>query len=328
MKMSMIALAIVGLSTTMLADLNQTSQKDIAVVSTEQLNSDGESSFDTKKGELFSLVQPADEKVSVGEPIRVALKLKEKAYIYLIAVSNESNKAYMILPNRFESFNIYSGKKLYVMPERSADYRFVSDAPGTETLYIIASTYKQDFAQLMTQFGKSEVGGFKTTSSKAAESFMKEILVVPATTHNAKVEVRKLQINVGGQNQIAIAPESNARVFLSSGKTSYHSGDTVTIKYQSDEEGYVYLMVVNPDDSISLLDSREVEQDRNYTLRQRATGEGKHLLLAYFSKYKVKDPSKTLSAKGLQNKPKNTKSLEALSPDYYQATNQHMIIIE
>ena len=328
-KISIVALAIMSLTTTMHADLGQAGKKDISVVPATQVNSGGESSFGTQRGKLFNFAQPAAKTVNVGEPITVALKLKERAYIYLIAVSNKSNKAYMILPNRFEGYNNYKAHTHYVIPERSADYRFVSDAPGTETLYVIASTYKQSFDQLLNQFGKKEVGGFRISSAKSAQKFMKDILVVPARTNKAKVEVRKLNINVAGHGNAMVTPESDTRVFLSSGKTHYKLGDIVTIKYEADDEGYVYLMVVNPDGSANLMNSRYVEKNKNYTLEQRAAGNrGEHLLLAYFSAIKLDDPAKTLNTKNVNKKTTGSKDLVAVSSSEHNAKNQHIIIIE
>ena len=198
-KLWIAALVALSLISTVEADFldlhtsNKKSEvKDIEIVSTNS----GEMCYGTTRGSIFSFAKPAKRNVRVGQNIQVSLKLKRKAYVYLIAVSNKNNKAYMILPNRFEGYNRYRANRHYVVPERSAKYRFISDAPGTETLYVVASTYKQNFEQLLNQFGKKEVGGFRISSAKSAQSYMKDILVIPARTHSAKVEVRKLHINV------------------------------------------------------------------------------------------------------------------------------------
>ena len=192
-KLWIAALVALSLTGTIVAETKST-EKDIQVVPAPQ--AEGEMYFDTTRGSIFSFAKAAKKDVRVGQPIQLALKLKQKAYIYFIAVSNRSNKAYMILPNKYEGYNLYRSNTHYVVPERSAKYRFVSDAPGTETVYIVASTYKQNFDQLLNQFGKKEVGGFRISSAKSAMTYMKDILVVPARTHQAQVEVRKLHINV------------------------------------------------------------------------------------------------------------------------------------
>lgn len=205
---AIVALSLTGTAEAGLFDFlsggnKESSSKDIHVVPAQQVQQapsvveeNGEMCYGTVRGGLFSFAKPAKRSVAVGEPLQLSLKLKKKAYIYLIAVSNRSNRAYMILPNRFEGYNLYRANRHYVIPERSADYRFVSDAPGTETVYIVASTYKQSFNQLLNKFGKKELGGFRVSSAKAAQSYMKDILVVPARTHRANVEVRKIHINV------------------------------------------------------------------------------------------------------------------------------------
>lgn len=318
-KRSVITFVMLSLATALQAE---TSQKDIAIVTAAQAGTSqvGQSNaeetyFGTQRGQLFSFIEPAVDTVGVGEPITVALKLKEKAYVYLIAVSNKSNQAYMILPNRFEGNNLYGAQRHYVIPQRSAEYQFVSDAVGVETLYVVASTHKQSFDQLLEKFGTKELGGFRVSTAKSAQSFMKDILVVPATSNKAKVEVRKLHINVDGEHHSAL---SDVRVFLSSGKTIYQQNDIVSIKYQTDKQGYVYLVVINPDKSVSLIHSSRVEKNKSYTLEQEAVGSGKHLLLAYFSREKLTTPAKTL----------DTKELGKRNATELHANNQHMIIIK
>lgn len=196
-KRWMVAIVALSLSGTAEAGLfdflggsSKSKAKDI------QVQHNDEMSFNTIRGEVFSFVKPAKKSVRVGQHIQISLKLKKKAYIYLIAISSRSDEAYMILPNRFEGYNTYRSNRHYVVPERSADYRFVSDAPGVELIYVVASTYKQNFNELLNSFGQKELGGFRVNSAKAARSYVKDILVVPARTHKASVEVRKLEIDV------------------------------------------------------------------------------------------------------------------------------------
>jgi len=181
---------LLGLSTTINAGL--TDVKDIRVVSSE---SNTDMYYEGTRGSLFSFVRPTKSDVEVGEYIRVSLKLKRKAYLYLIAVSNRSNKAYLILPNEKEGYNKYRAGVHYVMPRTKGEFHYVSDSPGQETIYVIASTYKQNFEQLLNRFGDKE-GQYRTSTAKSAHSFMKDILVVPARRYNAKVEIRKLNINI------------------------------------------------------------------------------------------------------------------------------------
>jgi len=79
----------------------------------------------------------------VDEPIHIKLKLKRKAYIYFWTIS-ANGKGYLILPNDLESFNSYKANTNYVVPERSADYDFISDRAGVEQVYVLATNKKID----------------------------------------------------------------------------------------------------------------------------------------------------------------------------------------
>jgi len=323
-----VILATASMMTMMHADATTKSQKDIMVVSASETNNDGEISYNTKRGSLFRFVKPSKNSVAVGEPITMSIKLKKKAYVYFIAVSS-SNKAYMILPNRIKGYNRYRANKTYTIPKRKGKFHFVSDRPGVETIYVIATTYKQSFDQLLNQFGKDEVGGFRISSNKSAQTYMKDILVVPARANKAKVEVRKFKINITDRDGRIVSSEPDTHVFLSSGKTNYKLGDIVTIKYQADDEGYVHLAAVNPDGSADLIKSRFVKKNKSYTLKQKIVGDkGEYTLLAFFSSKALKNPEKALDFDNINRKGGQNKALVAVPTNEYNAKNQHTIMVK
>lgn len=327
MKKSLISVAIVlGMSSTLCAEIVQSkskSEKDIQVVSVSQTQNTA--SFNTRQGSLFKFVEPATKKVKVGESIKVALKLKEKSYIYMIAVSEKNNKAYLILPNKFEGYNLYKPNTHYVVPERSADYKFISDSAGTETIYIVASTHKQSFKQLLNKFGSKEVAGFRTTTASKAQSFMKDIIVVPANRSNKKVEVRKLEVQVYDDKPVPRVDGNNVKVFLSTGKIDYKVKDEVHTLIQSDTNGFVSIFVKNPDDSVHYMTTMKVQTNQSELIRFEAEDPGIHQLIAYFNEKKPKDPKEIVSG-AQQGNSKGAKALTLVSESIQSLPiNKHTI---
>ncbi len=326
MKKGLISVAIaLGVTSTLCASngVNTKGEKDIQVVAVNQTQNTA--TFNTQQGSLFKFVEPATKKVKVGESIKVALKLKEKSYIYMIAVSEKNNKAYLILPNKFEGYNRYKPNTHYVVPERSADYKFISDSTGTETIYVVSSTHKQSFKQLLNKFGSKEVAGFRTTSASKAHAFMKDILVVPAKRDKKKVEVRKVEVQVYGENTSVVQNDPKVRVFLSTGKSHYKKGEVVTTMLQSNSDGYVSIFIQNPNKSYDYLDTRHVKKDRADTVKMKAQGKsGVHNIIAYFSEKKPENPEKLVKStdKG------NSKDLVLVSqPTKSSPINKHTVII-
>lgn len=334
MKKTLVLALTVGLLGSLHAS-NTANSKDIQVVSTSQVNSPN-ADLNTNRGELFHFAKAASKKVKVGEPIKLALKLKEKSYIYMIAVSNKNDKAYMILPNKFEGYNLYKPNTHYVVPERSADYQFISDSAGTETIYLIASTHKQKFESLLNQFGTKEVGGFRTTSVEKAHKFMKDIIVVSANRLKKKVEVRKLNVEVYDDKPVETPSNTSAvgstlentsgiQVFVSTGKSHYKMGETVATMLQSDHDGYVSLFIQNPDKSHDYIDTRKVLKGKAETLKLKAQGDsGAHEIIVYFNESKPEKPETLINTE----KQKNVKALQLVTEaPVHTPVNSHTVIL-
>lgn len=324
MKKTLVSIVVLG----MVSLLNAKTTKDIQVVSTATSQEDSQSHFDTQRGVLFNFATPASKKVKVGEPIKVAFKLKHKAYIYLIAVSEKNDKAYMILPNKYEGYNLYKPNTHYVVPERSADYKFISDSDGKETIYLIASTHKQSFESLLNKFGSEKAGHFRTTSAKNAQKFMKDIIVVPANASKKKVEVRKLEVEVYGDKpteNVSTSSTSSVRVFLSTGKTDYKVGESVSTMIQSDQAGYVSIFVKNPDDSVDYMTTLNVKKNQSEIVKFQAEDKGVHQLIVYFNEKEPKDPKEIVPG-SQQGNSKGSKALTLVSESKKPiAVNRHTI---
>ena len=129
------------------------------------------------------------------EPIKIKLKLKRKAYIYFWTVS-ASGRGYMILPNNFESFNSYRANRAYVVPEKSADYDFVSDRAGVEQVYVLATNKKINSSKIKSIFRKRAGGVVPTATNKDVRNFITKDIQVIARHQNLKYDIASFQIKV------------------------------------------------------------------------------------------------------------------------------------
>ena len=126
---------------------------------------------------------------TVDEPIHIKLKLKRKAYIYFWTISANGN-GYLILPNDLESFNSYKAKTNYVVPERSADYDFVSDRAGVEQVYVLATNKKIKLSKIKSIFQN------RKASNKDIKKFVTKDIKVIARTQELKYDIASFQIQV------------------------------------------------------------------------------------------------------------------------------------
>jgi hypothetical protein len=131
----------------------------------------------------------AKNNYTVNEPNHIKLKLKRKAYIYFWTIS-ANGKGYLILPNNLESFNSYKAKTDYVVPERSADYDFVSDRAGVEQVYVLATNKKINLSKIKSIFKN------KQASNKDIKKFVTKDIKVIARTQKLKYDIESFQIQI------------------------------------------------------------------------------------------------------------------------------------
>ena len=138
----------------------------------------------------------------VGEPIKIKLKLKRKAFIYFWTVGS-SGKAYRILPNSLESYNTYKANTNYVVPPRSASYDFKSDREGIEQVYVIATNKKIGTSKLKSIFAQ------KSVSHKSMKKFISKDIQVVARNQNLKYDIESFQIQIRNKK-----PASNVNIYI------------------------------------------------------------------------------------------------------------------
>lgn len=138
----------------------------------------------------------------VGEPIKIKLKLKRRAYIYFWTVGSSGN-SYRILPNSLESYNNYRANFNYVVPEGSAKYDFVSDRAGIEQVYVLATNKKINTQKLRSIFSQ------KSVAQKSMREFITKDIRVVAREQNLKYDIASFQIQVKDKNSA-----SNVNIYI------------------------------------------------------------------------------------------------------------------
>jgi len=131
----------------------------------------------------------------VNEPIKIRLRLNKSAYIYFWTVSADG-RGYLILPNNFESFNKYRPNMDYVVPERSADYDFVSDRAGVEQIYVLATNKQISPNKIQSIFSQRAGGVVPMATNKSIRKFITKDIQVIARNQNLQYDITSFQINV------------------------------------------------------------------------------------------------------------------------------------
>ena len=153
-------------------------------------------------GDTIIYASGAKNHYTVDEPIHIKLKLKQNAYIYFWTISASGN-GYLILPNNLESYNRYTANTNYVVPERSADYDFVSDRAGVEQVYVLATNKKIDQSKIESIFKNRQA------TNKDIRKFVTKDIRVIARTQKIKYDIASFQVQVHDKN-----PQSNINITI------------------------------------------------------------------------------------------------------------------
>jgi len=230
--------------------------------------------------------EPIKSVFKVGEPIRFKVKGNKTFYLYLFSIDSASNRGAVLLPNVRQQYVKYKGGKEYIVPEKNVE--FFSDQPGKEKIIMLASTRKMDIK--FKRYSKS--GDFFTaTATDVLEE--SKALHIRSKRQKGQQVTSELDLSIVKQNHgfgvvtapISVPTQPPVCAFVSSDRTQYNPGDTMTITYGADKSGYVHLYVVTPDGSCSLLKTQKVSGDKFYQEKARAAlPGGGHQLIAVYDK--------------------------------------------
>jgi len=150
-------------------------------------------------GNFIKYARAVKKQYRVMKPITVKLRLNRDAYIYFIAISQDSGKGYLILPNDFDSYNKYKANVDYVIPHRTASFDYVSDRVGVEQVYVIATSIAISKNRLMGVFSKKASGVIPMASRKSINNFVSKDIIVRAKRRELEYDIAKFGVNVVGK---------------------------------------------------------------------------------------------------------------------------------
>ena len=148
-----------------------------------------------KYDDTISYAKAVKNNYLVGEEIKIKLSLKRDAYIYFWTISPDG-KGYLILPNDFEVFNSYKKNTDYVVPERSADYQFVSDRVGVEEVFVLATSKPISKNEMLKIFSQKSSGIVPTAPKGKIQNFMTKDIIVIAKKEKFEYDLESFQIGV------------------------------------------------------------------------------------------------------------------------------------
>ncbi|SFV57921.1 hypothetical protein MNB_SV-9-501 [hydrothermal vent metagenome] len=135
------------------------------------------------------------ESYKVNEPIIISVKLKRDAYIYFWTVA-KSGKGYLILPNNFAKVEEYKALTEHNIPNKEALYQFVSDAKGTEKVYLLATSKPISVARISAIFYKAPSSVVPEASAEDMKSFPNKDMKVIAKEENLKYDIEQFEVKV------------------------------------------------------------------------------------------------------------------------------------
>jgi len=136
-----------------------------------------------------------NESYKIDEPITILAKFKRDAYIYLWTVA-KSGKGYLILPNNFAKVEQYKAQKEYTIPNKEGLYQFVSDAKGTEEVYLLATSKPISVARISAIFYKDPSAVMPEASAKDMEVFASKDIKVIAKEEELEYDIEWFKVSV------------------------------------------------------------------------------------------------------------------------------------
>ncbi|MXV19879.1 DUF4384 domain-containing protein [Deinococcus xianganensis] len=110
-----------------------------------------------------------------GEPIKIAVKTNQDAYVYLFNI-NANGVVDLFFPNNFEESNFVQGGVTRVFPQQNARYGLNVGGPnGQDRLLALASTRELDLTDI-AKFAKDQ--GFAQVSVKGQENLARALSIV------------------------------------------------------------------------------------------------------------------------------------------------------
>lgn len=193
----------------------------------------------------------------------------------------------------------------------AADYSFSSDRAGVEHVVAVASA--EPLPLDVDQYAADK--GYYSVGKALAETQLKTIRIRANEQNDNSPVVREVDLVVGNSQQGRPTSIAKPLVFVTTDKPSYAVGETMTIGYGADLEGYIYLVLVNPDGSKELIKEEKVMKNAMSHFQARTEEPvGQHAFVALYSVTKLKKNATNKMLKGADGLAKGITVIEKDKP--------------
>ena len=229
--------------------------------------------------------EPIKSVYKVGEPIYFRVTANKSFFLYILNIKENSNRAYVLLPNELQQMNRYIANRQYIVPNKNIEY--YSENSGIEKVLMVAS-----IKELPLQINKLKKSGIFpygkfNNLKKRLRVFNKDPL-----DSESQVKFKEISLIIKGSS---ISNENNifnnnsqdhTGVFISSDRIEYNVNDLIKISFGADKAGFLSLYSFNPLGEITLIKKQPVSGRNFYQIFAEASYPiGQYKVCSIFTTY-------------------------------------------
>ena len=212
---------------------------------------------------LRVMLEPTQDSFKVDEPIRFNIRGNKDFFLYLFSIDGDTEQATLILPSEDgQEHNKYPANRTLGVPNRG-EPPFLSDAPGRETLVVVASTR---YLPLKSSWFRKGADSYIDQAAFEEEFAAKGIRVGNDRTRDDRVHVKKLTVRIRDKDRVASGSDTSVWLTTKGNRSEYALGDRIETVFGAADNGWVQVYVIEPNGDRSRLKSVPVEADRAYTM--------------------------------------------------------------
>jgi len=232
-------------------------------------------------------VAPLQPAARVGEPIRFEARANRPCYLYLYATDPATGATTLLVPNRRQPDNRLSGGVPLSVP--GPEVAYVAATPGTRQVTAVSSTRP---LEVTTQAGPD--GDFPLLSVKDLDATFGTTGIGAGSGYlrigSDELKVSRFEVRVAAATQAAppsprdAAAGAQGIAFVAAAGNRLRVGETLRIVFGADRQGWVHLLVIDPNGTRTPLTKRETDGRSVLSVEtQAAAPAGDHLLVAVYT---------------------------------------------
>jgi len=275
---------------------------------------------------------PLKSSFAVNESIKFKIEGNKKFFLFLFNIDYANDEAVMILPNKLQGAkrNMYLARQRLTVPNPNAE--FYSDRPGSERIIMMATTkYPKEI--VLSNYRRA--GNFRVTEAQTIQQQLKRIQLREPQIRASKTEeifITEFDLAIHGNNtsnipvqpvaqppkdwsirlnsldtnaisSIILPEDKPAIAFVSTDKVNYQSGDTLTISFGANQNGWLTLYNKNSRGEYEYMAEHAVTANAMNYVTALTGRQGAQEILCIFSKtkgYKASEHDFNLQQKNTQ----------------------------